>query len=382
MALIGVILLFGVGVYAWSVSPSRAMAVCQKAGYQKLLCYTNAIDETLRARGLPAAFDLLATIYTADPSFAGTCHASTHTLGQAAYDEFHATGHVELTDKTSFCGYGFYHGFMEELLSQTNNLEEARAFCRFAATQVPNPPGYAEGACYHGIGHGVVDGTDPSLWGDAQKLAAPGLLLCSQVASSSVEWRRRCDSGVFNSVALLYRDPKYHLDAEGNPFLLCQVGAFDSIEKDACFDQMNTLAVFMAHYDFQKAIDVTTTIEDVHYREVAIQGVSDFMVQALKYENKHITAKDASDVCGALGGDYGQTCLWGLLGGIIEFGVPGLEYQEAQSLCSSTELSPSLHAACYAYLMQQIAPRYPHAVQTELCNATPAQYKTSSCTTP
>src|SRR5262249_8689678 len=84
---------------------SQEMTVqrCTKAA-NKVLCLTDAIDADLKDRGISAAFDLLAASYDADPEFSKACHSNAHEIGKAAYAQFHATGKVELSSKTMYCG--------------------------------------------------------------------------------------------------------------------------------------------------------------------------------------------------------------------------------------------------------------------------------------
>src|SRR3989338_8528765 len=154
-------------VHAEQLSAKRIIAECS-AAKNKPLCYTDHLDEVLKRRGLSPALSLLAAAYAADPEGGGFCHGNTHDLGKAAYEEFHRGGEVKLGANTYYCGYGFYHGFLEALVVETGSLDEAREFCTYAGKSVPKPEGYAEGACYHGIGHGVTDGSDPGLWGSAE----------------------------------------------------------------------------------------------------------------------------------------------------------------------------------------------------------------------
>jgi len=231
-------------------SSESVVRVCGEAE-NKPLCYSTHIKDVLSAKGIPAAFDVLASAYEQDPGFAGTCHAVTHELGEAAYRAFHTTGKTELTSKASYCGYGFYHGFLDALLIDTNDLAEARSFCTYVGENVPHPPApeFAEGSCYHGIGHGITDGTDTALWGDAIAITKPGLILCEQVADGNRAWQLRCSSGVFNAIGNMYLDPKYKLDSGPDPYALCRDGGFSRADQESCYSQMNTQAAELAHGD-------------------------------------------------------------------------------------------------------------------------------------
>ncbi len=360
-----------------SDSTRSLIARCNTLQY-KDSCYNDAVNEVFHTRGLAAAFDTLAAAYDADPSYLATCHAETHELGKAAYKEFHTSGKVELTQKTSYCGYGFYHGFMEELLYETNDYAEARKFCAYAGTAVPTPPGYSEGACYHGIGHGVTDGTEPWLWGSAQKMAAPGLALCAKVAGDDPVHRYRCDSGVFNSIALLYRDPKYKLDPKGDAFLLCRTVSFTTTEKEACYDQMNIPAMKLAGYDFATAIRSVENIPEDAYRKIAVRGISGMYFSNTRSRHNTFSAKEVSDVCATLGAEA-DDCITGVIGGIQEFGTPGAEYKDMFALCDSSELDAKFVATCYDSLISSTKWFYSDTIVQNVCADIPSSYRREAC---
>lgn len=343
----------------------------------KALCYRDRINDVLVHRGIAVSFDVLAAVYDADPGFAGMCHAETHELGKAAYAQFHRTGKVGLSSKASYCGYGFYHGFMEALLGEISDLSEARAFCKYAGTQVSTPPDYAEGACYHGIGHGVTDGYDPTLWGDARRMAAPGLALCGKLASAQDEWKRRCASGVFNSIAVLHRDPKYKLTTD-NPFTLCNA-SYTTLEKEACYDQMNTLATFMAEGNLSNSMAYTEKIVDTKYRRIAVKGIAAFYVQVLKSAKKTVSPKEASEVCGVLDLPFRDECIKGLADGIMEFGTPGAQYQEILALCRALDFSVDLQSACFSRLYKLSEIFYSENKVRMICREIPEQHQGAEC---
>ncbi len=364
-------------IYGLQFTPSHIVSRCSRAQY-RMVCYTDSINAVMRHRGLSAAFDVLAAAYAADADFAASCHGNTHDLGNAAYEQYHRTGMIELTPKASYCAYGFYHGFMEALLAQTHDLDEARAFCAFAGRQVPVPAGYAEGACYHGIGHGVTDGSVPSEWGNAEAMAAPGLALCSQVAPTD-EWRRRCYSGVFNSLALLYRDPKYKLDPRHDPFGICGLQAYDTLEKEACYGEMNTLVVFMGHRNLAASLAYTRFIADAHYRSLATRSAADFYVKLSASGSAHISVADLA-MCQSLGAPFEDDCIGGLTDGIWEFGQPGRQYEQALALCGSNELPWDRSQACYAHIQESASMLYGPEIIPKICALVPDPFKVPPCT--
>lgn len=366
-------------VYEIQFEPSHIVAECEHAQY-KLVCFADQINNTFAHRGLAAAFDVLAAAYAADPDFAESCHGNTHDLGQAAYEEFHRTGTIELTSKVSYCGYGFYHGFMIALLAETHDLNEARAFCAYAGSALPTPGNYSEGACYHGIGHGVTDGSDPGVWGNAAAIAEPGLELCTQVARTD-KWQGRCYAGVFNSVAEMYPHPKYKLTAAGDPFALCETPKYTALEKEACFAEMNSLAVTMGHNDLLASLSFTRNITDMHYRSIAVQNVADYYVKMNKNGPANLPATDTL-LCATLGPVFQNDCIDGLMDGVWEFGPPGNGYDEAIAICNADILPTDIASACFDRIQSTARDFYSPATIPEICALIPDRFKTAPCLSP
>src|SRR3989344_3749837 len=181
-------------------SLSSRVTRCEENGDQEQQCFEKLILEEARMRGIDAAFDALAFLYARDREFAAYCHGNTHELGGIAYESFKRQEDITLSAKTSYCGFGFYHGFMEALLFDSGDLAEARRFCEYVDEKLRSTAQGVSFACYHGIGHGVVDGSDPSLWGNASRYIEKGLVLCDTLGDVE-EHKARCASGVFNALA-------------------------------------------------------------------------------------------------------------------------------------------------------------------------------------
>jgi hypothetical protein len=363
-------------LYAADFSTKHILAECSgESNAFKALCYTNHINDTLAHRGVSAAFDLLAAAYVADPDVKGFCHGNTHDIGKMAYDIYKTKGVLDISQNASYCGFGFYHGIMEQMFAETGSLADAKTFCSHVNSVLGTNQAYAEGSCYHGIGHGVTDGSDPSAWGDVQKMMEPGLRLCRQIADTS-ELEMRCASGVFNSIAIMYRDPKYRLGTPANPYALCTSASLNSEEKRACYDQMNTLVYFiLPQQDIAKALSYAEAISDPVYRTQAIQGVA----SAAGAQSSPATRDTAALACRALSGSGDEACVRGLLAGIMEFGTPGSEYQDGLSFCSMTALEGGERKICFDEMVIYAQGVYPLSLQQTICRAIPKADRPAQC---
>lgn len=377
--LVALMAVLALGVSAFLTSRNAQAIVLCKDAENSAQCYAEGIESILKTRGLNAALDALALAYEADPLFAGECHANTHEIGRAAYHEFRKNGKVELSLKASYCGYGFYHGFLEELLGVSNDLDEAREFCSYAGRVAPNPPGQAEGSCYHGIGHGVTDGYDPRLWGNAMAQVRPGLAMCEKVSPNDMA-RGRCASGVFNSLANMYyaSATRDKFDAGNDPYALCKTGDFNPIERNECYSQMNTLAAYLAKDRFPEIVAYTNSISDERHRGIALKEAASYYVQQLKRAQKEVSEADTA-VCERLpSGVVRDACIHGLVAGIFEFGTPAEQHEEALRLCELPGLSEELKRSCFAFTLE-IARWYVGGDIRRICGSVPVTYRTDIC---
>ena len=191
------------------------------ASENKKQCWESAMVDILNKKGLASAFDYVADLYDKEPEFAKDCHSYTHVLGQSAYEQFYESKNLEMSPKTAYCGYGFYHGFMETLMQSGKSHVEAKEFCELVDEKLAGYTDKTLTSCYHGIGHGIVDGSDPRAWGDAEAVIAPGLLICGKISDDSVI-KYSCATGVFNSLAIALNFNQYNLKPDtDNPYASC-----------------------------------------------------------------------------------------------------------------------------------------------------------------
>lgn len=349
--------------------PTVACARAETAS-EKAQCWEDSFNSMLKNKGVKAAFELLATLYEKDPVFAAQCHSYTHLIGATAYREFADGSQVALPPETAYCGFGFYHGFMEELLHTTNNPKEAQDFCAYADKTFG---GDAKGACYHGIGHGFVDGSDPRAK-TPQALMENGLAACNFIGEND-EFISRCASGVFNGIAIYLHDPANAAhrteEYDRNPYSLC-ANQTDENFKIACYDQMNIPIFNAASRNLIKAFSFVKTIPDPEYQRIAVESLPALAYGAdrTRYTNEAIVRE-----CRTLGDPLGTACIRGFASGSVELGPPGQEEARALSLCGYEELHPDERNNCFGqflpYLKITHLDRY-----AATCAQLPEEYKT------
>lgn len=334
---------------------------------QKAECWNQLIITTLKKDGLEHAFKIIRDLYQSDEQFANDCHAFIHTLGQQAYQLFSQGKDFNLPPETSYCGYGFYHGFMETLLLAKNDLKLAGQFCEQAQKQVGGTND-SKGACYHGIGHGLVDDHNRTHWINEDALVKSGLHFCKVVAPDET-LLARCASGIFNVMALNYTSGKLTINKQ-DPLRYCTTLTRRAF-KQPCFEEMNTSLMTLTNNDFSKAAKFAENIEDEEYAKFTLQSLGLVAGKNLKEENY----LKAISSCRKLQDRLQPACIKGFVGGIIEGGQPNQQDINALNFCKSNLLTEKERNTCYQDALRLLTIYIPTERYKQICKNIAQKYK-------
>ncbi|MEK7517798.1 MAG: hypothetical protein AAB583_04570 [Patescibacteria group bacterium] len=357
---------------------SQANDCSKVTGNQKIACFEGLIDKTLKDKGLSSAFEVLAILYQKDPQFASSCHDFVHKLGEKAYGLFASKQDFQLSDKSSYCGYGFYHGFMETLLQTTNDMSEGRKFCEYADSRLKLATSDAGGACYHGIGHGAVDGSDPRTWGNAKKMIEPALKLCEMVSNDENPPLRygklfRCVSGVFNGLEILSSSSQYELSLNRNdPFWICKTQP--DRYKEACFTQFVVAVINVTDNDFIASAKIIDSIEKNEYAIPTLQS----LVVELPHQGK-TDYQQTLNFCRNLTLRFQIPCISAFAEGFMKYGPPQKEYLRALEFCDSNLLTKEEKQACFSRILSILRIWYTAQKSQEICQSVDEKYRWNGC---
>src|SRR5690606_23305846 len=98
-------------------------------GYQKQQCWDTQLQTVLAKKGLKAAFEFFVELYKTEPDVPKACHEWGHSLGEASYKIYKETGELILVPEASYCGYGYFHSFIAELVKDTGEFQSVLDFC-------------------------------------------------------------------------------------------------------------------------------------------------------------------------------------------------------------------------------------------------------------
>lgn len=348
---------------------AQSIKQCKEVSQPKE-CYAAEIRKALEEGKVEEAFTSLAGWYDTGELSGETCHDLTHQIGQGAYQLFVQGKPFTVSPKTAYCSYGFYHGFMEALVTRGGDMKKARDFCELVDSQLFRQTPDVTLQCYHGIGHGTVNSHDPRNWGNEQALIEPALKLCEQV-SNTKERLSRCATGVFNGVATFYGTGEYKLVAnQADPLWICR--AQKEEYKDACYISLNITLLSVAKRDFRQAARFVEAIPEDTYAKHAMINLAGPIGTQNAGKNDH---SDSISVCRSLQSRLIDACLQGYAFGFMEHGTPEQEYVKAFEFCNNKILVKSEQTACFEYIFSYLRQWYSQEKARVICGKVEDEFR-------
>ncbi|NBV77282.1 hypothetical protein EBR66_03925 [bacterium] len=319
-------------------------------------CWEADLQTELKRRGLDAAFTLFENMYSESTTFKENCHDVMHVLGKAAYQRFKIDGSVLTRESTRFCGYGFYHGFIETMLSEEglHTLDSGHRYCTSLLFSEAFPTKVsalnASQACYHGIGHALFDSIDASLWGDPEHMVKSVEPQCESL-SVLPSRREACMSGVYNALANAMTASNYNLAfTTTGPLRICHE------QKDE-YQLKCSLEIgvgYLNHYatPFSRSFPFIRTIEKIPIR---LEVLAAFINGEARQTHRGSTPQSLARECTQLrDASERRACVRGLVSGVSMQGKPGEEYVETFSVCPFFE-EPPLRSYCISRARDTLA---------------------------
>jgi hypothetical protein len=315
----------------------------------KIPCWQKSIEGNLKIKGLDKSLDLIADLYQNEPGFAPICHDFVHLVGKKAYELFTKDQNFTISSKASYCAYGFYHGFMENLVSQGGDISLAKDFCTYIDSQLTENPSRANLACYHGIGHGWANIHDTQLWGDERAMVYPALSLCEKVTQDEHELNI-CATGVFDSISIGYYNEVNGLKINReDPYWLCKEQKVQY--KKPCYMDLAPAILWLGDSKLDKSLSFLDGVEE-EYQALEIETLAEASVRFILTNNWSIS--EAINTCRSLGKENGLLCARGLGAGFLQFGPPGQEEVSALNFCNSNLLQPNEKNACFDRILEDM----------------------------
>ncbi len=346
---------------------------------ERQVCWYFEMKEIIDKMGINKAFDHLTYLYSTEPTFASGCHDVTHLIGEAAYKSFAQDKKFKLEGDTYYCGYGYYHGFIEAMLFSTKDYAQAQELCEDANDSlqsiIRNPN--ATHSCYHGMGHVMFDLHDPNLWGDEERMIEPALDICEQITEGlGDEKKKQCATGIFNALGIAYSNNQYDLKMNSSdPVWVCRNQP--DLYKGPCFMEVSISWIIKnkgkgLDSEFGKAAAFVNSIGD------SVGEIASVFALSSEYTRIHrseFSEEDMIEKCNLFVGENNDSCIFGVVLGLIHSGLPGEEFKDTISFCENGLMSGSQRKACFGYFLPRLGTLYSDKKAKEICALINKEYR-------
>ncbi|HEV8601131.1 MAG TPA: hypothetical protein VGQ87_00850 [Patescibacteria group bacterium] len=326
-------------------------------------CYDALVVETARTKGIDAAFAVLAQSYDAG-QYKAACHWSAHRIGEEAYRLEKQGVPLNITSSTYYCGYGFYHGYLELLLRENpdpnKQKEKVTTFCDYIQSRIQ---GEARDNCYHGIGSGFTE--DPpaqEFWGDQVGVTKKGLEVCGQLFGRTREWEM-CTTGVYAVLAKYMSGQLYNFSfKENDPFEFCRNQPQDFHR--ACYGELAAKLEQITKRDLSKVKTFIKDIPDPGIPQLIVTEAASVMMQTdvLKDDQSEYVAK-----CRDFGAEFEPNCIDGIVWGLLYHGRIDQEHIKAIKFCNSGSFTQDEKDTCFTAVVARSKSMYSKTKFENIC---------------
>jgi len=354
-------------VLIWYFLPFAQTVACEHSS-DALGCVQSVLLKETEARGIGSAFATFRQLYAFDPAFSQNCHYETHAIGQGAYELYEKGESIAPQNEFSYCGFGFYHGFMISLLASTNDPQDAYRFCEQQASIETD----TMHSCMHGFGHGISEFDQVTDWSDPLSVIAPELGICKRI-STDVSQQSLCAGGVFNSlgeefIAKWAADHSFTgIIDQSHPYAICEAQSYAPF-RAGCFRDFNSVIAALSRDTFGIGAALVAEIPDQADAALAMENFSDYLARDLQNNTALIQA--AAESCYKARPDLVASCIEGYAEGLLEFSTPGKEYLSAIAFCAAPQLRDADRDACFKTIVDS-SEHSPAATFRAMCAALP-----------
>jgi len=343
---------------------------------EKQACWERELANTLEENGASKAFKLFSELYSSDSDFSVVgCHWMAHKLGEAEYGRYlqhRDFSKLDFPPETVYCGYGYYHGFLEHFLRDNPDYTVAQNFCQTLIRDLEDEVPRIRLNCYHAIGHGFVpEPLDIEVWGNPVKLVSPALAACQNIQEADA--RHECLQGTFNVIADWMWNNQFGLYyPEDTPLEICEL--FDDYEvSSACYYEVAMRLNPSVDNNIVRAYN--KYISQIPDTLIAGTVLNSFAASAV---GQRILESDFSDLvydCRTVPTYLQTDCMKGLTGAFIAHGEPEKEYVKALDFCNMDILTEGEQDVCYWNIIRTFKGAYTSDKVGQICMKVPESYK-------
>ncbi len=348
-------------------------------GSEKLRCFDQKLESLLRGKGIEAAFTYFKEIYAEDPEVPLYCHSWAHRLGEVEYGFYKEGKEVSLRPEATFCSYGYFHGFINAMVEDTQSLESAQQFCDKAVQEDKEELKGMQSHCVHGIGHSIATLMFESqeTWGDVGSVISRSAVECEKLYTV---FRTACYDGVFHELYSVMERKDYGMSTAGyeeskDVFYYCR--ELTGPLAESCYYAFIPLWPYFLEDDKVRAMEYM--LDEIP--EILLSTPRVLLTFARGFIEMEIGShsfKDSVEACDATPSDLFEACLHGLATGFVTHGEPGRMHEAGFAFCAEY-YQGERRAQCLEFMVEELAWNYSALKLAEACGELSKEDQPEGC---
>lgn len=336
-------------------------------------CFDEKIRRTVQEKGVEAAYKVFTDLISQGKELPRNCHWTAHRIGEVAFIMYEQGRKLNMANETSYCGFGFYHGFLEGFLRKYPDTSNIMKFCE-EVTEKLGKMGYYN--CIHGIGHGLTE--DPprkEAIGNPDEMLRPGIEICEKLFGDNFSNLNLCLTGVYTVIVKFADHNEYGLTFnEADPFAFCKTQPYRY--QKACYGEYAPKMDFRLNWDFAKFSQLVSTINDDKTKRLVTWVISSvFTSKDLQQDiNKDVSDKYVEGCRQNFDEKLRKVCWGGILLGLYSNAEPEKQYLKAYAFCQSNKFNDEEKDLCFGEAVREARQFYFPEKAAEACKAIPSPY--------
>lgn len=364
----------------WNLFPKKHVPCEDLSGSEKMRCFDQELKERLATQGIDAAFDYFKEIYPVHPEVAQECHDWMHTLGELEYASYAEGSEVTLQEEASLCGYGYYHGFINAMVAQTQSILSAQEFCAQAAARIEHGGLSIQESCIHGIGHSVATLALESqiVWGDIKAVLEDASIQCEKLYPDSPG---TCLDGMFHELYGSIARGDYGMTPDAymqsnDLFFYCR--DMEGLLAESCYSEFIKLWPYVLGEDKIIAMqNIITDTSDVLTRfPRVLRSLARSFIE-IDLPTGEFTQSVAA--CALVSPALLEGCIHGLAIGFVTHGEPDAMHEAGFAFCIDHYQGTLMHM-CLKDVVIELRARYTPQRVSEACEELSEEYRPAVCT--
>jgi plastocyanin len=350
--------------------------------YQKQRCWDDNLVLVLEEKGLKEAFAFFVELYNTDPEIPKACHEWGHTLGKASFKQYLESGELILVPEASYCGYGYFHSFIGEMIKNTGTVSGIKDFCAQVERELGDELPNIHRNCIHGVGHGTTAWLleNPDNWGNFQKTATEGTKVCEELYTVEIDLSE-CYDGVYNELHLDLFNDQYGFDfksfsAKNDPFWICNEQ--EDRHKESCYFEF--VGIFWKIFDLNLESAITYVVNNLHdIEKTGPRVISKIVADWIQFDIVNTSFNRNIEACRIIPQFLFEPCIDGTTNGFIQHGNPKDLHTKAFEFCQADYLFKNEKVMCFDKTMGSLSGFYNREQMLDMCSKVPRDIRAPWC---